>query len=386
MTRIKEALTMKRSQRLTVFQNIKRDGIVEFNVEEAAKESPVYQSERKQRKYTKLTKCSACSSFVSRHFFSSHKRHCLKRNDCHVVSLPLSIQNVPSEFQSDDFTIHILSKLRNDDIGDTCRNDPTILLIGFKLFRKPSHKKEKFPTICKSVRADMRSLGKIYKVSSSYEGFASQSGNSVDMFIRDNFDHICRAIEEITLDENHNRKPGLRQNIFYLVKKAVKIVKGYHYQKKNEDLCSELEKFLACFNSSEDLIVSCARYELEKTRLIKPRKPSKLPLEKDINKLHSHILSRMKVLCDEFTLWTPSCYIELRNIVLTRLTVLNGRRGGEAARLQLSDWKEAEGDNWIDKQRLECLSDNKISHNPIARIYGGQHKGNVKLEFVTVNC
>ena len=42
---------------------------------------------------------------------------------------------------------------------------------------------------------------------------------------------------------------------------------------------------------------------------------------------------------------------------MTRLTLLNARRGGEVGRLQINDWIEAEQDGWIDKQRLESLSE-----------------------------
>ena len=33
--------------------------------------------------------------------------------------------------------------------------------------------------------------------------------------------------------------------------------------------------------------------------------------------------------------------------------MLNGRRGGEPARLMLEDWKQAEKNKWIDQQRLD---------------------------------
>lgn len=102
-------------------------------------------------------------------------------------------------------------------------------------------------------------------------------------------------------------------------------------------------------------MVSSARYELEKKRLVKIRKPCQLPLESDIEKIHQHILKRMGELLCVFELWTAHSFVELRNLVLTRLTLLNGRRGGETSRLLVKDWLEAESDNWIDQQRLQSL-------------------------------
>ena len=48
--------------------------------------------------------------------------------------------------------------------------------------------------------------------------------------------------------------------------------------------------------------------------------------------------------------------MELRNLALTRLTLLNARRGGEAGRLQTDECLEAEQGRWIEKQRLVNLS------------------------------
>ena len=84
----------------------------------------------------------------------------------------------------------------------------------------------------------------------------------------------------------------------------------------------ELEKFLACFDANEE--VSCARYELEKKKLIKT--------QEDIQALHAYILKRTKDLCDGFNIWCSSTFIELRNIAMKRLTLLNARRGGKAGK------------------------------------------------------
>ena len=65
----------------------------------------------------------------------------------------------------------------------------------------------------------------------------------------------------------------------------------------------------------------------------------------------------MNEVLDEFELWTAASFVELRNNALTRLTLMNGRRGGEVGRLLISEWKEAESDNWLDPQRLNHLNE-----------------------------
>ena len=151
-------------------------------------------------------------------------------------------------------------------------------------------------------------------------------------------------------------KPGLRQNVFYLIKKSVKILQAYHYMKKNENLPTELEKFMICFKANEDCILSSARYQLEKQRLLKTRKPCQLPMEQDLCDIHRHVIDRIQNLVSEYQFWTSHSFVELCNIVCTRLTLLNARRGGETSRLEINVWKEAENDGWIDQQRLNNLS------------------------------
>lgn len=72
--------------------------------------------------------------------------------------------------------------------------------------------------------------------------------------------------------------------------------------------------------------------------------------------IHSHIKKRISELCsDEFTFWSAGVFIELRNITMSRLTLWNGRRGGETGRLNIDEWQEGFSDGWLDKQRLEKL-------------------------------
>ena len=63
----------------------------------------------------------------------------------------------------------------------------------------------------------------------------------------------------------------------------------------------------------------------------------------------------MNDLCDDFNFDDSHSYVELRDVACTRLTLLNGRRGGDPDRFLMSDWKDAESDAWIDTQRLKTL-------------------------------
>ena len=65
----------------------------------------------------------------------------------------------------------------------------------------------------------------------------------------------------------------------------------------------------------------------------------------------------MKVICSEFTFTDAHSFVELRNLTVTRLTLLNGRRGGEPARIQLGEWEDADSNAWVDQQRMKDLDE-----------------------------
>ena len=52
---------------------------------------------------------------------------------------------------------------------------------------------------------------------------------------------------------------------------------------------------------------------------------------------------------------TSNQFNRLRAILVTRITLFNGRRGGEFAKLTLGDWQNAVDNTWFDKQRTEKL-------------------------------
>ena len=221
----------------------------------------------------------------------------MKTNGTSAVAIPMFMQSLPTKWKlSDDFVLKILSKIRSDTIGEIVRKDEHIVYIGYRLFKKLSHKKEKVATVYKSIRSDMRLLGILYNVFKSFEGVAQIHHSSLDMFLRDNFDYLCDAIDVFTVKEDRSLKAGLRQNLYYLLVKAVKRLCDLFFLEKKEELSTELDKFLKCLKSNQDVIVSRARYQLENTKLRKTRKPCQLPLEEDIKTLHSHIMGRIKEL------------------------------------------------------------------------------------------
>ena len=72
-----------------------------------------------------------------------------------------------------------------------------------------------------------------------------------------------------------------------------------------------------------------ATYMLNKNRLML-RKPSSLPVEKDVTLLRNYVAKSMKdIVADKLSYFDFHKYVELRDAACTKLTLLNGRCGGK---------------------------------------------------------
>ena len=169
------------------------------------------------------------------------------------------------------FVERILSTLRDDEVGKLSCNDETILLFGSKQYKRLEFKKTKLSTITKTIRGRMRILAKIYFCFRSMDDVICMYGNSLDMFMPKNFEALCAAITTVTENVDGSFKPGLRQNSYYVIKRAAKIFRAHFSMKEDDDRATLLERFQLGFDGEEDILV--AGCQLEKTWLLKTRKP-----------------------------------------------------------------------------------------------------------------
>lgn len=80
-------------------------------------------------------------------------------------------------------------------------------------------------------------------------------------------------------------------------------------------------------------------------------------------------------------MYNKSDFVELRDLVVTRLTIYNARRGGEPARLKINEWQDAEKGVWLDSKRKENVSfeENKLLDNVKIAYQAGQGNKLVSL-------
>lgn len=203
----------------------------------------------------------------------------------------------------------------------------------------------------------MRILGHIYAELVKQENLTHRHNNALDIFIRENFPKLRMVVDAYTSNEDDSVKAGLKQNVYYLLKRSAKTLRAIQLELGEDEIANQMFHFIQLLELWDDIMFGDAVYETNKRREVFLRKPEQLPNEDDMASIRDHILSRIEWLTSKLTLFTTTDFVELRDLLLSRLIIINGRRDGEPSRLLITDWQAAKKDEWINKDQISFLDD-----------------------------
>ena len=303
---------------------------------------------------------------------SRHAQYC-KGDKSFPIKISMLSQTLDERFKSE-----IISSLRNDSIGALCERDEAILRFGNYLFKGKKMDPSKAVENRKSVRNQMRQLARLY-IQFTLTNPLQKYFNIIDMFNKDNFSSLLKSIEELSTGDK--LKPGLKLSLYYCILSAAKYFHVEFLQHDELDKAEMLQKFISVLKINEKIHFMDARLDIDLTRQRTLRKPSELPLSSDLDVLKKYLRQTIKDISSRSkqTEINVSEYINLRNCLCSRLTLLNGRRGGEAARLLTKDFQEGCTNQWIDSnhyQKLDPLERQLVDQVKICYQTG---KGNKRL-------
>lgn len=164
------------------------------------------------------------------------------------------------------FISEILSKFRKDEIGNLCCTDNVLLMVGRKLWQKSKLKLDQKNEVRKSVMNSMRQLAALYVTFKTQEAelgpLEKKDGNLGDLFYRCNFEHLEQALSSYSFNHKQGAviKYGSKIQLYYLVKKACKIMKSMCLIKNDEIRADSLDKFINIFEMNHDYIFGDAVY------------------------------------------------------------------------------------------------------------------------------
>ena len=362
------ALSKPPVERRKAFDNLKKQGIFQFNQNEMKKENPVYMRERRTDIDEKdVVICSKCKGTYSKKYKPRHQIQCGK-SDGQIMIPMIPMQKMVVTAFSNDFKA-VLNKMVIDEVSSIAKSDQFILVIGARIYNGSKAKEEKICEVEKRVRQSMRLLSRLYL--KFKESLGPISIDSSDMFNKINLKHLRFAIECLCSDDN-TTKNGLKLQIQNTLKSSGKILEAHFLVEGIEEKAAMVCDFLKVFSLVEDEIFSSALYQIKQKRNKCTRKPANLPDDNLIEELKSYL---DKITSKEyFSLELPDdVFTTVRDAVCARLVIYNGRRGGEPARLYIYQWKEALDGTWIRPQIREQYKNEIETGN---RITFQEGKGN----------
>ena len=357
------ALKGNSKEQRAAFTQYKRTGILKYNLAHMGSTDFVLKRERVSTKDNGVV-CEKCSGIFSRRWFYSHKKVCIGEGVVEPSKLPVPVVFSSADF-SEDFKTEILSKFSSDKVGQLCQSDPMITMVGSKLYFKVKARKDKKLEVKRSVMTDMRRLGTLF--THFRTGYVEHHGDAVSekevtvaqMFQRQNYDCLEEACVRQTSNPGEAAdKSGLMISLYYLVMKSARIIRVFYLVRQESAKATETAEFMDVWKLSKHQILGGAVYNNNRNRAVKLRRPQHLPRNDDLQKLRNYTVSRMTALLgDTYRQWSSSDFVELRDLACSRITLFNARRGGEPARLKLSDWTDACNKVWFDSARVEAMPD-----------------------------
>ena len=345
LVEVKAALKLPKAEQNTAFAMLKRRGIFEDNKERIRTNNTNLIRERRRGK-SKLAICSHCNGFFSVKTIWKHKRNCTDSSTPSTVTVQ-SLQNACPGGITAEFKTNVVDHLRDDDIGNVCREDELILHLGKKLWNR-NIKRERKP-----ILAGMRRMGRLLLTFREVAGREDLQGK--DLFDSSLFETLEEALVIITSKEDdvNDVKNGLKLNLGYLLKKAANVQKAIYCMTKRMDEAASIDNFLCVLDLNWESLFFRSQVAVASKRQETLRRPQALPREQDVSTMKDHILSDIHDLTENSYLYfSNSEYVKLRTLLVTRLTLFNARRGGEPARLLLTEWEDALNDAWINPSFL----------------------------------
>ena len=345
-----------RRLRSELFSEMRKKGIYDYNRKLVASGSDMscFHRERSSSRHEgDLVFCSYCKGFYSAAYFHLHRKKCLVgRDSAQDQPLPTKARLLsPNSDVSDEFKTEILSKFVNDEFGQICQSDEYILQFGSRQYDKMRQKPDKKVEVRRSVMSDMRRAAHLYV---EFRKQCAQLNppvtvqSSADMFRRSSIKELELAIEEYTKSAEGGMKSALKSALNFVIRRFAKVLKVMYLIRDDDKSAQEVDRFLEVFTLYKDFIFGDASYHQNRNRQDKLRRPQNLPSEDDVSQLRRYTVDRIEaIMNDTYLIWSTKVYCELRDLVVSRLTLFNARRGGEPARLTIKEWEDAAAGTWL---------------------------------------
>jgi len=332
----------------------RREGMYIYNQQIVEKDGETSHSnssmmrERKPKGPDSLRMCSECKSFFSNRSYYLHVKKCQYATGLKPKALKLStllpVQNERMD-RDEDFQ-KLLNSYSEKPASKLVRHTRIIQKVGWRHFCLRRAEKSKIVEINKCIATEMRELARLFIV---FQSYVTSSVTFENMFERRYIENLLDAIDELGYE-----KHGIKLNIHAILTRTMKTLKGIYSDQSQDDRRSELLKFQEAYSYRIPEVLADARFK-NLTQTQKHRRPEELQSTESMQILKTYVSQQIGSLMA--TAFDISQYPTLRDLLVSRLTLFNARRGEEPSRMTLDEWEDALNDVWLPKENLETLTD-----------------------------
>ena len=318
-------------------------------------------SERRLRNPLNIRFCSGCRKFLSGRRFSQHRKSCAGTRP--VAVNPAVMLRDPQE--DAEFVRNVLEKFRDTEAGRLCVSDNVIRRMGYRRYcLRPCHeskdddakKSPKHDEVRKGVMQDMRELARLliqFKSTAAEHGIDCDNLCAGDMFQKHHVTVLNEAIDTM----GDGGKNGLKKNLHCLVTRTVKLLKGMYAEVTEDDKCYELDLFVDAYKyQSRD---TCEPNQSHAQSRETPQRSTTQTEEQALATLKEYATKIIDSLTSGGAIHGDN-YALLRSMVLCQLTLFNGSRGEEPARMTIDEWRDAKNGEWLRKNEV-CIENTFMS-------------------------
>ena len=311
--------------RMYAFDQLKKEGIQQKNLCTLGRNGDDLHCEQRSER-TKVM-CSSCKGFYKEYFYR-HRKHCLKATK---VTLTATSSSAMPTAEPDEEWGHVLEGMKTDSAYVTITADEVIKVIGRDVFaaRKPNKKREAMVKARRAMRRVAR-LKQAVRVNSSQELFFFENIREVELAMN----NMC-CVED-------NLKAGLKLALGTLIKQCCAILIVQYATSCQRSVADQIREFKDVFSSPTHCakLMATAEYQLKEKRQRQNHKPSHLLDEADLAKLMAFLDEELASTTD---ITSTGAFVQARKVALAHVTLLNARRGSEAARLLLFSGSKSRG-------------------------------------------
>ncbi|KAF5274424.1 hypothetical protein FQR65_LT04340 [Abscondita terminalis] len=298
-----------------------------------------------QKKYTYINygPCPDCLGFMLKKNIAYHmKSNCSAKSKIGLKTRkPISESNAMLAGMfgpnlTSDFTYNILTRMRDDEITEICRQDQLILKFGFMMYEKYS------TTQCELIRQSMRQIGRFFK---EVHKVQSDIKCLSDCLKPQHFDVAVQATKILCVTTTNLAKrvefqtPSLALKIGHALKKCISFERGNALRAGNTKRNRELESFLSLMDMEWSIRISSNALNTLHTR--KFNCTQLLPVTGDLIKLNNYLeceIKKYKAEIEKTYQPSPSCWSRFAALILSKIVVFNKRRSGETSRITLEQY------------------------------------------------